>query len=285
MAANGISSLPTKEERQLAKLELAKAKRQGKIITEGGGTWSASGSVDPTATAYRVRNEYDINQLPTKYVDNDTYDNPNIGGLVVGRPWFELPTPPGYVNWYGELNLMSPIGTYTEVIGGGITLDPGSYIDVGASLNSTTFTITMDANLYQGWDSNTWNAVWANEIWNSGIGPVAYWSSDTTLIFGIPSDNITFNTPSISLDERRLYTFVMNGVSVAVYINGSLIDSGTLTVTPTIPSINFIVGGRHNNDGSVGTTDARGGTYYSVKVEGIAKTASQVLADYTVWSS
>lgn len=92
MAANGISSLPTKEERQLAKLELAKAKRQGKIITEGGGTWSASGSVDPTATAYRVRNEYDINQLPTKYVGNDIILNDHPSGLQLGRPWISSPT-------------------------------------------------------------------------------------------------------------------------------------------------------------------------------------------------
>jgi len=25
--------------------------------------------------------------LPTVYTDNDIYDNPNVGGLVDGRPW------------------------------------------------------------------------------------------------------------------------------------------------------------------------------------------------------
>jgi hypothetical protein len=66
MAANGISTLPTKELRQKAKLDLAAAKR---------------------ATDGNPRNVYDITQLPTVYSGNVVVDNPNEGGLVVGRPW------------------------------------------------------------------------------------------------------------------------------------------------------------------------------------------------------
>jgi hypothetical protein len=74
MAANGISELATKELRQKAKLDLAAAKR------------AADGN--PRAT-------YDITQLPTQYDGNDIIDNPNIGGLVVGRPWvYNLPGAP-----------------------------------------------------------------------------------------------------------------------------------------------------------------------------------------------
>ena len=62
--------LPTKEERQIAKLELAQAKRQ--LVGTNG---------------YRARNVYDITELPTQYSGNDIVDNPNIGGLVQGRPW------------------------------------------------------------------------------------------------------------------------------------------------------------------------------------------------------
>ena len=30
----------------------------------------------------------DITQLPTKYLaDNSVSDNPNVGGLIQGRPW------------------------------------------------------------------------------------------------------------------------------------------------------------------------------------------------------
>ncbi len=70
MAANGISTLETKELKQKAKLDLAAAKR------------AADGN--PRAT-------YDITQLPTQYSDNDVVDNPNEGGLVQGRPWITGP--------------------------------------------------------------------------------------------------------------------------------------------------------------------------------------------------
>lgn len=68
MAQNGISTLPTKEDRQKAKLDLAAAKR------------AAQGN--PRAT-------YDITELPTQYSGNVVVDNPNVGGLVLGRPWIE----------------------------------------------------------------------------------------------------------------------------------------------------------------------------------------------------
>ena len=68
MAANGISTLATKELRQKAKLDLAAANR---------------------AADSNARATYDITQLPTQYNDDDLIDNPNIGGLVAGRPWIE----------------------------------------------------------------------------------------------------------------------------------------------------------------------------------------------------
>ena len=66
MAANGISTLATKELKQKAKLDLAETNR------------AADGN--PRAT-------YDIAQLPTQYDDNGIINNPNTGGLLQGRPW------------------------------------------------------------------------------------------------------------------------------------------------------------------------------------------------------
>ena len=68
MAANGISTLLTKELKQKAKLDLAAAKR---------------------ATDSNSRATYDLNLLPTQYNGNVIIDNPNAGGLVAGRPWIE----------------------------------------------------------------------------------------------------------------------------------------------------------------------------------------------------
>ena len=89
MSANGISTNGTKEARQLEKLALAQAKRKGQTITEGSGTWSATGSEDPTAGGYRARNDLDATQIPNPYEGNavNPDDDENTGSLVVGRPW------------------------------------------------------------------------------------------------------------------------------------------------------------------------------------------------------
>ena len=56
----------TKEDRQIQKLEIAKAAR------------TADGN---------ARSTYTITDLPTKYSGNAVTDNANSGGLVLGRPW------------------------------------------------------------------------------------------------------------------------------------------------------------------------------------------------------
>lgn len=71
MSLNGISHLPLKADRQKAKLDLAATER------------AADGN---------LRSTYDITQLPTVYstssnLTSDVIDNPNVGGLVYGRPW------------------------------------------------------------------------------------------------------------------------------------------------------------------------------------------------------
>ena len=62
MSANGISTLATKQLRQVAKLDLA--------------------ATDRTAVG-NPRSIYDITQLPTKYVDDDIYDNPNLAEFTL----------------------------------------------------------------------------------------------------------------------------------------------------------------------------------------------------------
>jgi hypothetical protein len=74
MAANGISTLATKELRQLAKLQLAQTKRQ--LVDTAG---------------YRTLKYLDITELPTVYNGDAVINNPNVGGLVQGRPWKTSP--------------------------------------------------------------------------------------------------------------------------------------------------------------------------------------------------
>jgi hypothetical protein len=89
MSANGIAHLSTREARQKAKLDIAKAKRQGKTVAADG---TVTGSVDTSKIAYRARNSYDITELPTQYDDNSLIDNPNADGLIIGRPWVVAPS-------------------------------------------------------------------------------------------------------------------------------------------------------------------------------------------------
>lgn len=84
MSKNGISTLSTKEARMHAKLDLAELKRKGYTLNSSGDVISGP---DTSKPFYRVRNQYDITELPTQYVGENVVDNPNTGGLVYGRPW------------------------------------------------------------------------------------------------------------------------------------------------------------------------------------------------------
>ena len=103
MALNGISTLATKELRQKAKLDLAATKR------------AADGN--PRAT-------YDITQLPTQYNDNDIIDNPNAGGLVVGRPWIETVST---FTFYEAFGTTTAISTTQYVSGNKIYAESSTY--------------------------------------------------------------------------------------------------------------------------------------------------------------
>ena len=106
MSSNGISTLSTKELRQKSKLDLAASTR---------------------ASAGHPRATYDITQLPTQYNDNDVIDNPNTGGLVVGRPW--IPTSSFTV--YEEFNTTSAIETTQYASGNKIYVYSSSFDVLG----------------------------------------------------------------------------------------------------------------------------------------------------------
>ena len=63
---NVIARLPTLQDRQLAKLNLATLDR-----TAAGNPW----------------NVYNINELPSQYIGNVSTPNPHPTGLIEGRPW------------------------------------------------------------------------------------------------------------------------------------------------------------------------------------------------------
>jgi hypothetical protein len=84
MAANGISTLLTKQLKQNAKLVIATAKRQGKTVATNG---NVTGSVNSTKPYYRSQNTLDKTLLPTVYTNNTVTTQSHPSGLVQGRPW------------------------------------------------------------------------------------------------------------------------------------------------------------------------------------------------------
>ena len=102
MAANGISTLSTKQLKLEAKLDIAQAKRQGKNVATDG---TISGAVDSTKPYYRAKNTYDLAFLPTQYDGSDIVDNANTSGLLQGRPWYDPNTEATY---NGEIIEVSP---------------------------------------------------------------------------------------------------------------------------------------------------------------------------------
>lgn len=85
MSLNGISTLATRQARLTAKLNLAQAKRQGKVVAADG---TISGSIDPTKQYYRALNTVDVNLLPTKYSGNTLVQNSHPStGLAEHHPW------------------------------------------------------------------------------------------------------------------------------------------------------------------------------------------------------
>lgn len=103
MAANCISELATKELRQKAKLDLAATKR---------------------ATDGNARATYDLTQLPSQYDNNSVINNPNIGGLVVGRPW--ISTVPAFT-FYEAFGTTTAISTTQYVSGNKIYAESSTY--------------------------------------------------------------------------------------------------------------------------------------------------------------
>ena len=105
MAANGISTLATKELRQKAKLDLAATDR---------------------AARSNARATYDLSQLPTQYNNNAIINNPNTGALTVGRPWISTQSAFTFYEAFGTTTAIS----ITRYVSGNMIYAESSTYDV-----------------------------------------------------------------------------------------------------------------------------------------------------------
>jgi len=146
--------------------------------------------------------------------------------------------------------------------------------------SGTSFTVCMwfkrQATAY-------WSALFANEVWNSGTGYVAYFSSATTLVFsrGGGSSFITYSNAGFASSNFNFYAFVKNpsGNNSIIYINGIEAASGSITdVTPTKP---FLFNNRWINAGtSPSNADSRQSQFSNIAVYNRALSATEILQNY-----
>jgi hypothetical protein len=139
MSENGIAWLPTKQARQIAKLDLAAQKRG---------------------------ESYDIDLLPTKYDGNDIIDNPNTGGLQPHRPWTTGGPPPSSGNDFGftgDQNMWIINGGFNagSVFSNPAPTNPAytypdnSYTGKTYNFDGTTWMIGANLAIGGAWQSNT----------------------------------------------------------------------------------------------------------------------------------
>jgi hypothetical protein len=81
-------------------------------------------TLTPATPAYRTRATYDITLLPTQYDDDDIINNPNAGGLVVGRPWIETVST---FTFYEAFGTTTAISTTQYVSGNKIYAESSTY--------------------------------------------------------------------------------------------------------------------------------------------------------------
>lgn len=136
--SNKISTLATREARQVAKLELA--------------------ALDRAAYGTR-RSVYDITELPAKYSNNTVVNNSNPDGLLVGRPWVDISRTglqlyldpastasyPGSGTSIYDLSTNTYTGTLVNGVGfssDALTFDGNNdYIDMNTAITATNFTV------------------------------------------------------------------------------------------------------------------------------------------------
>ena len=188
MAANGISTLGTKELKQVAKLDIDQAKREGRVVADDG---TITGPEDSTKPYYRARNVYDRDRMPTQYSGDGIVNNAHAVGLLRARPWtaYDINPTANIVNEGGTLTvnialleILDGTTVYWSVSSAGdfgtatgtfvVNNDSGSFTVTPTKDLSTEGTETFNITLRRGSASGTVVATFANvQIFDVSLTP------------------------------------------------------------------------------------------------------------------
>jgi hypothetical protein len=194
MALNGISTLASKQLRQVAKLNLAEAKRD---------------------LMGNIRSAYDMARLPTNYSGNSLVNTPNAGGLIPGRPWLSLEA--GIYNYTYSLDWVK---TVSNITGGTPT---GSAVATNFEIPNQP---TNRSQWFKGYFKPDYTGVWTFSVYSDDssalwIGPNAI--SGYTIANALTSTSIGTVTGTINLVTGSYYPMML------MYGNGG--GPGSLTVS------------------------------------------------------
>lgn len=176
--------------------------------------------------------------------------------------------------------------TYVANNGGGIRLNNltftgTDYISVPFNISTTTATVEIVASFNP---TSYWGTIWGNENYSAGSGHMAFMNSSTNITWGKTgsiSATITAN------NNIRHWTFVINGATGLLYLNGSQINSTSMgTSQSSYVTTEFLFGARHTNAGT-GATDKMNNSnsalqpvFYQMRIYNIALSGSQVTQNY-----
>jgi len=215
MAANGISTLGTKQLKQEGKLAIATAKRQGKVVARDG---TVTGSTDATKNYYRAANTLDINLLPTKYTGNAITNNANGAVQIAGTGLLSASTSSKIVTGSGTSFTTLTVGTV-------MTSTYGNFgIGTIASIQSDT-QLTLTSNSIVGHASVVWQYLssstlvagrpWSTSNPDTAITVIETSSSGATLILNLDSRNT--NSLARSASPGTWYDLTTNHNDATIY--------------------------------------------------------------------
>ena len=177
--------------------------------------------------------------------------------------------------------------TYVSNNGGGIRLNNASstgndYISVPYNISTTTATVEIVASFNP---TAYWATIWGNENYNAGSGHMAYMTSSTSINWGKTGSISSTITASNSI---RHWTFVINGSSALLYLNGSQLGTtGSLgTAQTSYVTTEFLFGARHTNAGTGATDKLNNSTaanypvFYQMRIYNTALSAADVTQNY-----
>lgn len=224
-------------------------------------------------------------------ISTPTTPTPSFEGVTSGLVFNLFSAPSSGTTWTdtsgnGYNATISGTTSYVSNNGGGIKLNNTDYtgtgyISVPYNISTNTATIEIVASFNP---TSNWATIWGNEGYNAQRGYFAYMNSSTNITYGRPG--ATAAEVITASNSIRHWTFVINGTSHSLYLNGAQTGTTQTRATGLFVTTEFLFGARHTNAGT-GATDkmnssisANQPVFYQMRVYNKALSGSEITQNY-----